>query len=374
MANEVQTCSNLSEMKTEIPLNEIIQGDCVEVMNSLPAGIADVIFADPPYNLQLKNSLFRPDSSEVDAVNDEWDKFDSMTDYCEFTRIWLTAAKRILKPNGTIWVIGSYHNIFHVGHAMRELGFWFLNDVVWNKSNPMPNFNGTRFTNATETMIWAKSSEKQKKYTFNYQEMKSYNDDKQMTNVWNIPLCTGNERLKVDGQKAHSTQKPSELLDRVIRSSTNRGDLVLDPFLGSGTTAAVAKKLGRNYIGVERDQGYVDLAVARINDVQPELFFEEIPSIDNRRTRPKVPFGQLVAQNILKVGSEIVSKDKKHRATICGGGRIRCGEFEGSIHKVSAKIEERTSMNGWDYWFVDGPNFESIDKLRVDFIEQGLNS
>ena len=358
-------------MAKELWLNSVLHGDCIEVMNSLPEGAVDVVFADPPYNLQLKSSLFRPDASEVDAVDDDWDKFDTMSDYCEFTRTWLSAAKKILKPTGTIWVIGSYHNIFHVGHIMRELGFWFLNDVIWSKTNPMPNFNGTRFTNATETMIWAKTSEKQKKYTFNYQEMKEYNDDKQMSNVWTIPLCTGKERLKIDGQKAHSTQKPSELLERVIRSSTNRDDIILDPFLGSGTTAAVAKKLGRNFIGIERDHGYVELAKNRIDAVIPDLFLDPIPSIDNRRTRPKVPFAQLVSQEILKVGSELVTKDRGYRAVICGGGRIRCGAIEGSIHKVAAKLENRTSMNGWDYWYVEYPELESIDKLRIKVIESG---
>jgi site-specific DNA-methyltransferase (adenine-specific)/modification methylase len=343
-------------------------------MRSLPTGCADVIFADPPYNLQLKGDLLRPDSSMVDAVNDEWDQFESMTAYVEFSRKWLSEAMRLLTRKGTIWVIGSYHNIFNVGHVMRELGFWFLNDVVWSKTNPMPNFNGTRFTNATETMIWAKASEKQKQYTFNYQEMKIYNDDKQMTNVWEIPICTGSERIKVNGKKVHSTQKPEALLERVILSSSNRGDLILDPFSGSGTTAAVAHRLGRRFIGIERDPSYVAIARARIMAIEPSLFLEPMRQITDRKLRPKVPFGQLVSAGLIAVGSTIFGKQAGVEAIVLQGGKIRSQNHEGSIHRLAALLEEREAANGWDYWFTDFGRTVSINDIRESYLtENWLN-
>lgn len=334
----------------------------------MPDACADVIFADPPYNLQLRGDLLRPDSSVVDAVDDDWDKFESMETYVEFTRAWLSEAQRLLSRKGTIWVIGSYHNIFNVGHVMRELGFWFLNDVIWSKSNPMPNFNGTRFTNATETMIWAKSSEKQKQYTFNYQDMKTFNDDKQMTNVWEIPLCTGSERLKIDGKKAHSTQKPEALLERVILSSSNRGDLVLDPFSGSGTTAAVAHRLGRRYVGIERDPVYVKLSRDRISAVEPSLFMEPLKQISDRRSRPKVPFGQLVSHGLIPVGSVIFGGSRSHEAVVLQGGKVRIDGIEGSIHKVAAALEGRETANGWDYWYLDAARTRGINDLREEYL------
>lgn len=348
--------------------NSIIQGDCVEIMKSLPDACADVIFADPPYNLQLRGDLLRPDSSLVDAVDDEWDQFESMAAYVEFSRAWLSEARRLLSRRGTIWVIGSYHNIFNVGHVMRELGFWFLNDVIWSKSNPMPNFNGTRFTNATETMIWAKASERQKQYTFNYQDMKTFNDDKQMTNVWEIPLCTGAERLKIDGKKAHSTQKPESLLERVVLSSSNRGDLVLDPFSGSGTTAAVAHRLGRRYVGIERDAAYVQLSRTRILAAEPTLFLEPIRQMSDRRSRPKVPFGQLVSQGLIPIGSFIHGGSKTQQAVVLQGGKVRSGNIEGSIHKVAAVLEGRESANGWDYWFTDFERKRGINDIREEYL------
>jgi modification methylase len=351
-------------------LDTIIHGDCIQEMQKLPDGVANLIFADPPYNLQLKGELFRPDSSLVDAVDDEWDKFSSTDAYVDFTRLWLSEAKRLLAPNGTIWVIGSYHNIFNVGHVMRELGFWFLNDVIWSKSNPMPNFNGTRFTNATETMIWAKGSESQKKYIFNYQEMKAYNDDRQMTNVWEIPICSGKERLKIDGKKAHSTQKPEALLERVILSSSNQGDVVLDPFSGSGTTAAVAARLGRRYVGIERDESYVAISRDRINSVIPYLFPEPMKQMHDRRSRPKVPFGLLVTEGLIQVGSEIFGGKNSVMATVLPGGKIRTAELEGSIHKVGALIEGRDAMNGWDYWYLDRERSKSINEVREQYLEK----
>jgi len=348
--------------------NSIVEGDCVETMKAMPDACADVIFADPPYNLQLRGDLLRPDSSVVDAVDDDWDKFESMETYVEFTRAWLSEAQRLLSRKGTIWVIGSYHNIFNVGHVMRELGFWFLNDVIWSKSNPMPNFNGTRFTNATETMIWAKSSEKQKQYTFNYQDMKTFNDDKQMTNVWEIPLCTGSERLRIDGKKAHSTQKPEALLERVILSSSNRGDLVLDPFSGSGTTAAVAHRLGRRYVGIERDPVYVKLSRNRISAVEPSLFMEPLKQISDRRSRPKVPFGQLVSHGLIPVGSVIFGGSRSHEAVVLQGGKVRIDGVEGSIHKVAAALEGRETANGWDYWYLDAARTRGINDLREEYL------
>ncbi len=338
-------------------------------MKTMPDACADVIFADPPYNLQLRGDLLRPDSSVVDAVDDDWDKFESMDTYVSFTRAWLSEAQRLLSPKGTIWVIGSYHNIFNVGHVMRNLGFWFLNDVIWSKTNPMPNFNGTRFTNATETMIWAKPSEQQKQYTFNYQEMKTFNDDKQMTNVWEIPLCTGSERLKVDGKKAHSTQKPEALLERVILSSSNRGDLVLDPFSGSGTTAAVAHRLGRRYVGIERDPFYVQLSRDRLSAIVPSLFMEPLRQISDRRTRPKVPFGQLVSQGLIPVGSVIFGGSHSREAVVLQGGKVRGEEIEGSIHKVAAALEGRESANGWDYWFLDSARTRGINDVREEYLK-----
>ena len=252
----------------------IIHGDCVEELKKLPDNSIDLIFADPPYNMQLKNALYRPNNTKVAGVDDEWDKFASFSEYDGFCAAWLTECRRILKDTGTIWVIGSYHNIFRLGNIMLNLGFWILNDVTWHKTNPMPNFMGTRFTNATETLLWCSKGEDYKKYTFNYKIMKKYNNDKQMTSVWRIGLCLGEERLKgADGKKAHSTQKPEELLKRVILSSTKQNDIVLDPFFGTGTTGAVAKKLKRRFLGIEKEAAYIMLAQKRIDSVT--VFFHE---------------------------------------------------------------------------------------------------
>ena len=253
-----------------LPLDQILLGDCIEQINSLPANSIDLIFADPPYNLQLEGALSRPDQTVVDAVDDDWDKFSSFADYDKFTRDWLTAVRRVMKPDATIFVIGSYHNIFRVGTILQDLGFWILNDIVWRKNNPMPNFRGRRFTNAHETMIWASKSAEAKNYTFNYEALKAGNEDCQVRSDWLLPICTGGERLKDDnGRKTHPTQKPESLLTRIILSASNKGDVVLDPFFGSGTTGAVAKRLGRHFIGTERDTTYAKAAKKRIDDVVP---------------------------------------------------------------------------------------------------------
>ena len=287
-----------------LPLNQIIAGDCIEVMNSLPEGSVDLIFADPPYNLQLKGDLHRPDNSRVDAVDDHWDQFKSFQVYDDFTTAWLKAARRLLKPNGAIWVIGSYHNIFRVGASLQDQGFWILNDVVWRKSNPMPNFRGKRFTNAHETMIWAGKSE-DSKYTFNYEALKALNEGIQMRSDWVLPICTGHERLKDEqGDKAHPTQKPESLLHRVLVGSTNPGDIVLDPFFGTGTTGAVAKMLGREYIGIEREEAYRKVAEKRISKVR-KFDREALTVSASKRSEPRVPFGQLVERGMLRPGGEL---------------------------------------------------------------------
>ena len=248
---------------SSLPIDTILVGDCIERMNALPAGSVDLIFADPPYNLQLGGDLQRPDGSQVDAVDDDWDKFDNFAAYDKFTQEWLAEARRILKPDGTLWVIGSYHNIFRVGATLQDQGFWILNDIIWRKSNPMPNFKGTRFTNAHETLIWAAKSDKAR-YTFHYRSMKTLNDELQMRSDWVIPICGGKERLKLNGTKAHPTQKPEALLYRILLACTNPGDVVLDPFFGTGTTGAVAKRLQRHWIGCERYSTYCKVAEERI--------------------------------------------------------------------------------------------------------------
>ncbi len=352
-----------------LPLNEIIQGNCIEILKTLPSKSIDLIFADPPYNLQLQNELLRPNQTIVDGVDDIWDQFADFADYDQFTEQWLSACRRILKDDGTIWVIGSYHNIFRVGKIMMDLGYWVLNDVIWHKTNPMPNFRGTRFQNATETMIWAKKSSDQKKYTFNYQAMKNFNDEKQMQNVWYIPLCTGPERIKVNGKKAHSTQKPEALLYRVILSSSNPGDVVLDPFFGSGTTGAVAKKLQRNYIGIEMSPEYVQIARERIASI-PKILFREAELITkSKRDAPRVSFGQLIEAQYVTVGQKVFSKDKKVIATIKADSQLLWEDQSGSIHRIAAIIQNKSAFNGWDYWYCEDThgNLVSIDALREKY-------
>lgn len=361
----------------QVPLNQILHGDCAKMLQSLPDQSVDLIFADPPYNLQLQNELWRPNQTLVDAVNDEWDQFSSFQKYDEFSRLWLSECRRVLKDTGSIWVIGSYHNIFRIGTLMMDLGYWVLNDVIWHKSNPMPNFRGTRFTNATETLIWAKKSESQKKYTFNYHSMKNLNDEKQMQNVWYIPLCTGTERIKVNGKKAHSTQKPEALLYRVILSSSNPGDTVLDPFFGSGTTGAVAKKLKRNYIGIEREKFYIDVAQERIDSIPEPLFTDEsVLYTQSKRSLPRVGFSQLIEAGYLNIGQTMFSKDRNYQAVIKADSQISSNGFTGSIHKVGALVQQYSACNGWDFWYYEDENNEMvlIDELRNRYrSEYGLD-
>ena len=343
--------------------NKIVNGNSLEILKKIPDKTFVLIFSDPPYNLQLKKELNRPDSSKVNAVNDEWDKFESFKSYDEFTLNWLSECKRILKKDGTIWVIGSYHNIFRVGCKIQDLGFWILNDVIWNKNNPMPNFRGTRFTNAHETIIWAAKIEKSK-YTFNYQSLKCLNDDLQMRSTWNLPICNGNERLKNNGKKVHSTQKPESLLHRIILASTLKNDLVLDPFLGSGTTAVVSKKLGRNYLGIEKEKKYFEAAYKRIKNAKV-IEDEYLDTLQNNKSKPRIPFGSLVEMGVIKPGTEIYDQKKKVNAKIMVDGSIKHQEFEGSIHKIAAKIVGTESCNGWTYWhYQSGNSLKPIDELR----------
>ena len=346
-----------------LPLNEILGGDCVEVMNGLPAQSVDLIFADPPYNLQLKGDLHRPDNSKVDAVDDHWDQFSSFEVYDRFTADWLKAAQRLLKPNGAIWVIGSYHNIFRVGTALQNAGYWILNDVVWRKSNPMPNFRGMRLTNAHETMIWASKSESAK-YTFNYEALKALNDGIQMRSDWVLPICNGGERLKDDnGEKAHPTQKPEALLHRVLVGATNPGDVVLDPFFGTGTTGAVAKKLGRDFIGIEREESYRKVAQRRIDNIR-RFDRASLEVSTSKRAEPRVPFGQVVERGLLNPG-EVLTSLRGKTAKVRADGTLITSDTRGSIHQVGAALEGAPSCNGWTYWhFKRDGNMIPIDILR----------
>ena len=346
-----------------LPLNQILGGDCIEVMNSLPAGSVDLIFADPPYNLQLKGELHRPDNSMVDAVNDHWDQFASFATYDRFTRDWLAAARRLLKPNGALWVIGSYHNIFRVGSALQDQGFWVLNDVVWRKSNPMPNFRGKRLTNAHETLIWA-SRDESSKYTFNYEALKELNDGVQMRSDWVIPLCTGGERIKDEnGDKAHPTQKPEALLHRILVATTHPGDVVLDPFFGTGTTGAVAKMLGRSFIGIEREEAYRQVAAARMARVRA-YDRSALEITGSKRAEPRVPFGQVVERGMLRPG-EVLTSPRGKTARVRADGTLVGPEMTGSIHQGGAAREGAPSCNGWTYWhFRRDGQMVPIDLLR----------
>ena len=350
---------------TKTILNSIINDDCIKVMNSMEENSVDLIFADPPYNLQLGEKLTRPDNTEVSGVYEEWDSFESLTEYDAYTRKWLEAARRVLKDDGSIWVIGSYHNIFRVGYILQDLGFWILNDIVWNKVNPMPNFKGTRFTNAHETLIWAVKNPKAK-YTFNYEAMKALNEDTQMRSTWEIPLCTGKERLKNEnGSKLHPTQKPEALLYRVIMASSKVGDVVLDPFFGTGTTGAVAKKLNRNFIGIEKDLTYVQRAQERINAVKP-IVNEEALEYSCKRKQPRVPFGAVVERGLLVPGTTLYDSSRKHKAVIRSDGSVKSEEAEGSIHQVGAASQKTAACNGWVYWYYEDENhnLKCIDELR----------
>ena len=354
----------MTEQGQTLPLNEILDGDCIERMNALPAGSVDLIFADPPYHLQLKGDLHRPDNSLVDAVDDHWDQFSSFAAYDKFTREWLAAAKRLLKPNGAIWVIGSYHNIFRVGAALQDNEFWVLNDVVWRKSNPMPNFRGKRLTNAHETLIWA-SRDEHSKYTFNYEALKELNDGVQMRSDWVLPICTGHERLKDEhGDKAHPTQKPESLLHRILIATTNAGDVVLDPFFGTGTTGAVAKMLGRDFIGIEREAAYRKVAAERIARVR-RFDASALEITGSKRAEPRVPFGQVVERGMLRPGEELYSLGNRFIAKVRADGTLIGTDVKGSIHQVGAHLEGAPSCNGWTYWhFKRDGKMIPIDILR----------
>ena len=355
--------------------NTIIEGDCIDIMNRLPEGSVDLVFADPPYNLQLGGGLTRPDQSEVDGVDDHWDQFDSFDAYDLFTHTWLEAARRVLKPDGAIWVIGSYHNIFRVGTILQDTGFWIQNDVIWLKSNPMPNFKGTRFQNAHETLIWAGRQESSK-VTFNYHALKTFNEDKQMRSDWTIPLCTGTERLKDgSGKKAHPTQKPEALLQRVLLATTHPGDLVLDPFSGTGTTAAVAKRLGRDFIGIEREADYARLSRARLNAIDPAPA-DALETVKSAKSLPRVPFGALVETGWLKPGERLYSRGRRHQARIRVDGSLTTGDASGSIHRVGAHVTQAPACNGWTFWhYEDRGKLAPIDLLRRRYrSEMGLEN
>jgi modification methylase len=336
-------------------------------MDELPEGSVDLVFADPPYNLQLAGELYRPNNTKVDGVDEAWDRFGSFQDYDDFTRAWLSGARRALKPDGSLWVIGSYHNIFRVGSILQDLGFWILNDVVWRKSNPMPNFRGRRFTNAHETLIWAARSAASR-YTFNYLSMKALNEDLQMRSDWYLPICSGPERLKEDGRKAHATQKPEALLHRILMASTKPGDLVLDPFLGSGTTAAVAKRLRRRFLGFEREERYARLAEQRLSKVR--AFEPELVTPTDRREEPRIPFGWLVERGYLAPGTVLQSYDRRHSAKVRADGTVITADFKGSIHQAGARVQGAPACNGWTYWC-----YEVEGKLLpIDLLRQRLRA
>ncbi|WP_439527794.1 site-specific DNA-methyltransferase [Pannonibacter sp.] len=345
-------------------LNTILKGDCVAALEKLPPKSVDLVFADPPYNLQLGGDLHRPDQSKVDACDDHWDQFASFDAYDAFTRAWLMAVKRVLKKDGSIWVIGSYHNIFRVGSILQDLGFWILNDIVWLKSNPMPNFRGKRFTNAHETMIWAAPS-REAKYTFNYDALKTFNDDLQMRSDWQLPLCTGSERLKgEDGQKVHPTQKPESLLYRVLTASSKPGDVVLDPFFGTGTTGAVAKRLGRRFVGVEREDAYIEAARKRIDAIEAGSG-ASLDMQKGKRAEPRIPFGSLLEAGLLAPGTELTCPKGKHQAVVRADGSLLSGSHSGSIHKVGALVQGAEACNGWTFWHInDNGARNPVDDLR----------
>jgi DNA modification methylase len=351
-------------------LNTIINGDCVEELKKIPDNSIDLIFADPPYNMQLENVLYRPNNTKVAGVDDEWDKFSSFSDYDNFCIAWLKECRRILKNTGTIWVIGSYHNIFRIGNIMLDQGFWILNDVTWYKTNPMPNFLGKRFTNATENLLWCSKKKECKSYTFNHKIMKKYNGDKQMTSVWQIGLCIGEERLKGDnGKKAHSTQKPEELIKRVILSTTKQGDIVLDPFFGTGTTGAVAKKLKRNYIGIEKEKEYITLAKKRIENVRE--YFKEADWQEEKDKKVRVPFKTLLKEKIIIVGEQLhTGKKYSASASVLSDGKLQYNNTKGSIHRIGAVIQQTPSCNGWKFWYVVRNNKSIlIDELRNEYLK-----
>lgn len=356
-------------------LDQIIHGDCLEILDTFPENSVDLIFADPPYFLQLQRELWRPDNSFVEAVHDQWDQFTDFSAYDDFSRHWLSACKRVLRETGTIWVIGTYHNIFRIGAIMQDLGYWFLNDIIWVKTNPMPNFRGVRFTNAHETLIWA-CKNKGAKYTFNYQAMKSLNEELQMRSDWYFPICTGPERIKENGKKVHSTQKPEGLLYRIIMSSTQPGDVVLDPFFGSGTTGSVAKKLHRHWIGIEKDEKYLRIAKDRISSVilsedQPEVYLMDT----EKRRKKRIPFGILLQHELLKPGQKLFFREDRSRfVLIRADGKLILGSTVGSIHQIARFLAEGRPTNGWEVWFFEdnAGELKPIDLLRLSISENGL--
>ena len=364
LLNHFDYMKNANEYSVVLPKNEILLGDSLELLASLPDRSVDMVFADPPYNLQLSGELRRPNDSRVDGVEEDWDKFDGFMSYDRFTWKWLDECRRVLKDDGTLWVIGSYHNIYRVGATLQDLGYWILNDVVWVKTNPMPNFRGRRFTNAHETLIWCARSAASK-YTFNYEAMKALNDDLQMRSDWVMPICTGHERLKnADGAKAHPTQKPEALLHRAILAATNPGDIVLDPFFGTGTTGAVAKKLGREYLGLEQDPNYVSIAHKRLREIAGavDLSLVQTPS---KRKEPRIPFGWLVERGLLEPGTVLRSHCRRWSAKVRADGTVIAADHRGSIHQVGAAVQGAASCNGWTFWYLpsDGKDLP-IDVLR----------
>ena len=353
-----------------LPINTILRGDVIETLNSLPENSVDMIFADPPYNLQLEKDLWRPNLTKVSAVDDAWDQFSSFEQYDLFTEAWLKAARRVLKEDGTLWVIGSYHNIYRVGKILQDLNFWILNDVVWVKTNPMPNFRGVRFANAHETLLWAQKK-KGAKYTFNHFAMKALNDDKQMRSDWLIPICNGKERIKIDGKKAHATQKPEALLYNVIESSTKPGDVVLDPFFGSGTTGAVAKKLHRNWIGIEREDAYIEVAQKRIDAIESGEYQEDVFSAGVKKTEARIPFGTLLTNGNLRPGERLwFGAQSDVHATILANGHIQCGERTGSIHTVAKILKNNAPCNGWDHWYFE----ENGERKKIDVLRERIRA
>ena len=356
-----------------IKKNTILLGDSLKIMKTIPSKSVDLIFADPPYNLQLKDTLYRPDQTTVEAVTQDWDKFNTYKEYDNFTEQWLKESKRILKKGGALWVIGSYHNILRVGTSIQNHGFWILNDIIWHKTNPMPNFRGTRFTNANETLLWCTTS-REAKYTFNYQNLKELNDGKQMRSDWFIPICSGKERLREsNNQRSHPTQKPEALMYRIILSSTNKGDIILDPFLGSGTTAVVAKKLQRNFIGIEQDKEYISLAKKRLK--QTKVLNDEVVKMKkSRKDLPKVPFGELVEQGIIPPGAVLTDKKEKYKAIVTVDGSLKINNISGSIHQVGATIQGLSNCNGWDFWHIKNKSTSILlDEVRDKYRNKKIN-
>jgi len=350
---------------TKLPLDRVLIGECVAEMNRLPAESVDMVFADPPYNLQLKGGLLRPNQTEVDGVDEAWDKFDDFAAYDLFTEEWLSAARRLLKSDGTLWVIGSYHNIFRIGALLQDLGFWILNDIVWRKTNPMPNFRGRRFANAHETLIWC-ARDKSSRHTFNHDAMKALNDDLQMRSDWLLPICGGPERLRdMNGRKSHPTQKPEALLHRVIMAATRPGEIVLDPFFGTGTTGAVAKRLGRRWIGIERDAGYARIAAERIDKVIVAADSKLLDS-PTRREQPRIPFGWLIERGLLEPGTVLTSFNRRWTAKVRADGTLATADFRGSIHQAGAHVQGLPACNGWQFWCFDTGEgkLQPIDLLR----------